>query len=113
MDRLLASKARDGDTVLVARGGTAVGEGAHANELSNTGRLHVISRRTIMKTRGGLTGSEVSYGPDSMSHTLTEAGAVNCFLSFTGHCMQIKRLWSGKVNTILTRMGHIAWAYKS
>lgn len=29
MDRLLASKARDGDTVLVARGGTAVGGEAH------------------------------------------------------------------------------------
>lgn len=53
MDRLLASKARDGDTVLVARGGTAVGEGAHANGLSNTGRLHVISRRTIMKAEEG------------------------------------------------------------
>lgn len=38
----------------------------------------------------GLTGTEVSYGPDSMSHILIEAGTVNCFLSLTGHCVQTK-----------------------
>lgn len=61
IDRLLASKARDGDTVLVARGGTAVGGEAHKPLSTNSERLHSISRVTFMKTAGWLTSTEVCF----------------------------------------------------
>lgn len=88
MDRLLASKARDGDTVLVARGGTAVGEGAHT-PMSTLEGVTWFPEEQLWR-QCGLTGTEVSYGPDSMSHILIEAGTVNFFLSLTGHCVQTK-----------------------